>query len=739
MAEIRARIILEDSMSVELQRINGNLTEFDRQVQAARNSIRALSEARINIDTTRSQGQITELQASMNKLKKNIAIVVAAKDMATESMERIKSKAETLIKSNYQLEITALDKTKSVITGIRDSIFNLKTLAAGIVLGATGKEAFDLTLGNAISNEKYLSTLQTVLHSDKKGSEALKWSYNQAAATPFDAKEVVSGVTQLATSGLDYTKYLMPLGDTAAAMNKPLEQAMAAMAKLKSGQNGIAVDMFRDLGISNTDWKKAGATFSKQGELMQTDPQKNVDMVTKIMQEKYGGLMTRQSSTAGGMISNIGDTINGMGRGLAGIDANGAIMKGGLFDNFKQQLQVIMPLLNKVQDSKAFSQLQKDIGQLATEGGQKLTTFLKSFDNPKTLKEYESNFKTFISDVKAGFQIAKEFGSALLAVGKVLEPIIKLVAAHPKLFVNLFLGIEGIKGISTIVGIFKNIVPELSTILTATKVFGLGFTGVFKAIPAVLTTFSGTFNLWVGVIGSVLKVKLLGLMRTVATGMMSIFGTVTAFFEANPIVLAISLIVLAIVGLYAAWKTNFGGCRTYINEVIKDVEDAWNGLIDFFKHPIQGTINIIKSYKDNAGTVSAPTSIPGLSIPIPIPKKKNALGTSYFEGGETWVGENGPEVLKLPGGSKILSNRQSMNMMNNSNQMPNMNLSNSSSSMSSMSSQSTKWGQDIPEGMAKGIKDNTKSVTDATTFMAAKIKELIHFTAPDKGPLTLAA
>ena len=352
MAEIRARIILEDSMSVELQRINGNLTEFDRQVQAARNSIRALSEARINIDTTRSQGQITELQASMNKLKKNIAIVVAAKDMATESMERIKSKAETLIKSNYQLEITALDKTKSVITGIRDSIFNLKTLAAGIVLGATGKEAFDLTLGNAISNEKYLSTLQTVLHSDKKGSEALKWSYNQAAATPFDAKEVVSGVTQLATSGLDYTKYLMPLGDTAAAMNKPLEQAMAAMAKLKSGQNGIAVDMFRDLGISNTDWKKAGATFSKQGELMQTDPQKNVDMVTKIMQEKYGGLMTRQSSTAGGMISNIGDTINGMGRGLAGIDANGAIMKGGLFDNFKQQLQVIMPLLKPFHNFK---------------------------------------------------------------------------------------------------------------------------------------------------------------------------------------------------------------------------------------------------------------------------------------------------------------------------------------------------------------------------------------------------
>ena len=40
----------------------------------------------------------------------------------------------------------------------------------------------------------------------------------------------------------------------------------------------------------------------------------------------------------------------------------------------------------------------------------------------------------------------------------------------------------------------------------------------------------------------------------------------------------------------------------------------------------------------------------------------NALGTSYYKGGQTWVGEHGPELLSLPSGSKIYSNQKSKGM-----------------------------------------------------------------------------
>lgn len=41
----------------------------------------------------------------------------------------------------------------------------------------------------------------------------------------------------------------------------------------------------------------------------------------------------------------------------------------------------------------------------------------------------------------------------------------------------------------------------------------------------------------------------------------------------------------------------------------------------------------------------------------------NADGTKNFEGGWTWVGERGPELLNLPKGSEILSNTESKNMI----------------------------------------------------------------------------
>ena len=40
---------------------------------------------------------------------------------------------------------------------------------------------------------------------------------------------------------------------------------------------------------------------------------------------------------------------------------------------------------------------------------------------------------------------------------------------------------------------------------------------------------------------------------------------------------------------------------------------------------------------------------------------KNALGTDFWEGGRTWVGEHGPEIIELPRGSKVFSNNDSIN------------------------------------------------------------------------------
>ena len=44
---------------------------------------------------------------------------------------------------------------------------------------------------------------------------------------------------------------------------------------------------------------------------------------------------------------------------------------------------------------------------------------------------------------------------------------------------------------------------------------------------------------------------------------------------------------------------------------------------------------------------------------------RNAHGTNFWRGGLTWVGEQGPELIDLPKGTKVHSNQKSMNMMKN--------------------------------------------------------------------------
>lgn len=42
---------------------------------------------------------------------------------------------------------------------------------------------------------------------------------------------------------------------------------------------------------------------------------------------------------------------------------------------------------------------------------------------------------------------------------------------------------------------------------------------------------------------------------------------------------------------------------------------------------------------------------------------RKASGTDYYQGGRTWVGEEGPEIVDLPRGSRIMSNKQSAQMV----------------------------------------------------------------------------
>jgi TP901 family phage tail tape measure protein len=103
-----------------------------------------------------------------------------------------------------------------------------------------------------------------------------------------------------------------------------------------------------------------------------------------------------------------------------------------------------------------------------------------------------------------------------------------------------------------------------------------------------------------------------------------------------------------------------------------EIKSNWETLTEWFeKNPIVRKIkNVIEEVKKTSGG-SLGNYSPGLMPPTnivdsPTIRKPliNAMGTDFFEGGRTWVGEHGPEIVELPRGSKIYSNDKSENMTN---------------------------------------------------------------------------
>lgn len=80
--------------------------------------------------------------------------------------------------------------------------------------------------------------------------------------------------------------------------------------------------------------------------------------------------------------------------------------------------------------------------------------------------------------------------------------------------------------------------------------------------------------------------------------------------------------------------------------------DGWSEFIPSFKWPsipaFPGWASIMSTLNPFGSRGSAPT---------------NAIGTSNWRGGMTWVGETGPELVALPRGSRIFSNSESQQMV----------------------------------------------------------------------------
>lgn len=257
-----------------------------------------------------------------------ISIVVTAKDVATKQLKAMGRAME----------------------GLKASVFSLQGALAGIGVGAVAQGL----INTASSFENLELSLTTITGSSAKAKEAMDWISEFTATTPYELEEVASAFKKLASYGLEPTKYLKVLGDTAAAMGKDLNSAVEMFADATTGE----FERLKEFGMrAKTEGDKVTFSWMQNGQQMTKVVEKTgaalSDFLGETFQQRFGGGMELLSQGGSGMWSNLKDQVTLFAK---------AVMDSGVFDYMKARLSEILATLTQMTNDGSLKELANDIG-----------------------------------------------------------------------------------------------------------------------------------------------------------------------------------------------------------------------------------------------------------------------------------------------------------------------------------------------------------------------------------------
>lgn len=260
--------------------------------------------------------------------------------------------------------------------GVSDA-FGRVAARAGIVgfaAGVVGKRFLD----TAATFEKYGAILEVVEGSAEGARRSLAWVSDFAARTPFEIGEVTDGFVRLKAYGIDPMKgTLEAVGNAAAAMGKPLETAIEAIADAVTGEN----ERLKEFGIKA---RKTGGKivyeYSMNGKQMRkvasaTNRLQIEETLRAIWNERYPGAMKRLSTTWSGMWSNLSDQVS---RFMLKVMAKGP------FQALQERLAGVLARIDEMAASGELDAIAERVASgfvKALKAGEDLVAWLGGFGN----------------------------------------------------------------------------------------------------------------------------------------------------------------------------------------------------------------------------------------------------------------------------------------------------------------------------------------------------------------------
>lgn len=254
-----------------------------------------------------------------------------------------------------------VDRLTSSVVGLGRRLGEVGTAARQVVapMAAMGGLAAAFGVRSLVKTnmdfEKYGSVLETVLKSSTKAKEAMAWVSDFAAKTPYEIGEVTGSFVKLTTYGINpMGGALKAAGNAAAAMGKPINDAVEALADAMTGEN----ERLKSFGIRTAkEGNKIKYMWNENGKEMTAYARKNSSaqieaVITGIWNGQYAGAMDKLSKTMGGMWSNLSDQ---WARFMLKIGNAGS------FDYMKGRLSALLDYVNGLADSGRLDIIAKDI------------------------------------------------------------------------------------------------------------------------------------------------------------------------------------------------------------------------------------------------------------------------------------------------------------------------------------------------------------------------------------------
>ncbi len=348
-------------------------------------------------------------------------------------------------------------------------------------------------------------------------------------------------------------------------------------------------------------------------------------------------------SMRGGMkalVNNIDGVSKGNKNAISNFKKLGISIKdsSGHLKNQEQVFEEVVAALQKLPDGVQKTKLAND---LLGKSGTELMPLLKQ--GAGSVEELKKRYEDL------GMGMSSEAVDACVKFGDTLDDIKKSLMGF-----GAQIGVQFLPVLQEMADTFISNLPKIKAAVTPVI---NGLIGIFSFLTKhidgvifVVTSLASSFVLFNVITSAITTFTLFSKALTLAGGAMNLLNIA---MRANPIgliVTGIGLLIGAIVLLVKNWDKVKAAVVSFAEKAKSVITDLWNKIKPIFENiakiakiafnftPIGIAVNTVKTVTEKVNKNKTP---------------HNALGSSNFSGGQTLVGEYGPELVNLPQGSRI--------------------------------------------------------------------------------------